>query len=243
MSDYACDQVKEAINLLKAAVKSCDQKEIARLVEAAAKILKDLYGPIKDDFYYGNMICKELYVEIRTLRESVIELLIGHQEHACEENCFCNDGCDRDREAQGILSILQDAGGHIDCCDDDEVCCNLDEVGALLNEALNNILKIRHLLCSCCSYDSCNINSCSKDGCDDDSCNDDCNDDCNDCDDDSCSRGCDNSSDCSSSSSCSDCSSSSSCSKCSSSASCDDCSSSSSSCGSCDSSSSACSKC
>ena len=137
MSDYVCDQLREAINLLKEALKSCDREEIALLVAAVAKILKDLYAPLKDDFYYGNLICKELYVEIRTLRECLIDLLVGQEVEPCSDDCFCEDQCS-DRLSQGILSLLQDAGGSVDCCD-------LEEVASLLHEALGTVLKIKGL--------------------------------------------------------------------------------------------------
>ncbi len=211
MSDYICDQLKEAVNLLKGALQSDDREEIARLVEMVAKILKDLYAPLKDD-YYSNLMCKDLYVEVRTLRESVIELLVGHEEHACADDCCCEGECKGDQASHGILSVLQDVGG-------DSECCDLGEVTSLLNEALYNVLHMRRLLCTCCSYDSCNLNTCSNDC--DDSCDVSCSNGCND----SCSNSCD-----SSSSSCSSSSSSS-------------CSSSSSSCSSCDSSSSSCDSC
>ena len=212
MADFVCEQLTEAIAQLKVAIKSDDKEEIALAVQAVADILVSLYAPLKDDFYYGGLICKDLYVEIRTARECVLDLLLGNQGE--------DGGCGCPRDSSGILALLQDAGGENgcnDCCDDP--CNNLGEVHSLLEEVLCQITRIRALICDPCEYDACN--TCS------DSCETSCSGGC----DSSCSSGC--SSSCSSSSSCGSSSSS-----CSSSSSSSSCSSSSSSCSSCDSSSS-----
>ena len=123
-----------------------------------AAILVALYAPLKDDFYYGGLICKDLYVEIRTIRECVLDLLVG--------NTGTDGGCGCPRDSSGILALLQDAGG--DGCDD---CCDpsdLSEVHALLAEVLCQVTLIRSLICDPCEYDSCNTQSCED--CSSDSC-------------------------------------------------------------------------
>lgn len=151
MSDFVCEQLTGAIEALKLAIKSNDREEITLLVQSVADALTSLYSPLKDE-YYGGLICKELYVEVRTARECVIDLLLGSsgQETQC--------GCPRD--SSGILALLQDVGGEngcSECCDDSSN--NLEEVYSLLQEVLCQVTRIRALVCDPCEYDACNTSS------------------------------------------------------------------------------------
>jgi hypothetical protein len=216
MADFVCEALTTAILLLKTAIKSDVREEIAAAVQEIVSILQSLYSPLKDDFYYGGLICKELYVEIRTIRECVLDLLVG--------NAGQNTGCGCPLVSSGILALLQDVGGENgcnDCCDDS---ANFSEVHALLEEVLCQLTHMRALICDPCDYDACNTSSASCVDCDA-GCSDSCDSGCSD----SCS---------SSSSSDSSSSSGSSSSLSSSSSSASDSSSSSGSCSSCDSSSS-----
>ena len=56
MAEFVCQQLTDAIEALKVAIKSEDKEVITEIVQQVADILESLYAPLKDDFYYGGLI-------------------------------------------------------------------------------------------------------------------------------------------------------------------------------------------
>src|SRR5579885_2189040 len=94
MAKFVCKQFDKATEVLnKVFCSKKDDKKIA-LINEAIDLLQSTYGPLKDNVYYANKICKETYVLIRELRHQAFVTL------------------------ESALNVLKDTGG---CSENNEV--------------------------------------------------------------------------------------------------------------------------
>jgi len=75
MEEHICQKFSQAIGILEETYCLCDQTLIIADIESAKAILDSTYSELKDDVYYANLICKELYCKIREARARAYELL------------------------------------------------------------------------------------------------------------------------------------------------------------------------
>jgi len=184
-----CQTFEQAVDVLKETLCSCDAEFIKEHVLLAAALLESTYSPLKNDVYYANLICKELYCNIRENREKALYLL----------KC--------------AFEVLSDKGGLVDgyCYGEAdnmirEAICHIKEAEKLLCDCSSSCSCE-----SCSSSSSCSCDSSSSCSCDSSSSSSSCSDSSS-CDSSSSSCSDSSSSSCSSSSSSSSCFSSVSCS-------------------------------
>ena len=181
-----CESFERALESLEDTLCSCDAGLIKENVTFAIEQLNSTYSPLKNDVYYANLICKELYCNIRENREKAIYLLNCAYELLCDQGGLVEGYCYGEAD-----NLIREAMGNIekakkllcDCCDSScsssSSCCSSSS--------------------SCCDTSSCDsscdTSSCSS-SCDTSSCS-------SSCDTSSCDTSCDTSSSCFTSISCS----------------------------------------
>jgi hypothetical protein len=125
MTEIVCLKFKEAIELLEKAYCSKSMEKILEYVELAHGVLESTYSPLKDDVYYANQICKELYCKVRAYREKALY------------NLEC------------VLELSQDKGGK--CCSFKEIKDLIGEAIDLVEKARRLLCKKDCGECSECS--------------------------------------------------------------------------------------------
>lgn len=151
-----CSKFEEAVSLLRETFCSCDSVYIRSQVDQALVLLESTYGELKNDVYYANLICKELYCKVRDARLRSIELL------------------------ECALQALNDQGGHVDECCFGEADSMIRDAIEYLEQGSNLLCgclcedSCNSSACSsssdCCDTSACDTSSCGTSSCDTTSC-------------------------------------------------------------------------
>ena len=173
--DSVCLAFINVIDILSQTLGSTDVEAIVENVEAALQELKDTYSPLKDDVYYANMICKELYCKVRSDRAQAMELL------ECSLKVLADNGgkvepywlgeseeliCEAIRYTKQAKKLLCGA----ECCDTESGSCSCassldcldtDSCGFDLNSACDTS-SCGVSLSDCCDTSSCDTSMCSS---------------------------------------------------------------------------------
>ena len=156
--DSVCLAFINVIDHLSQTLGSTDVEAIVVNVKEALRELKKTYSPLKDDVYYANMICKELYCKVRSDRAQAMELL------ECALKVLADNGgkvepywlgeseeliCEAIKYAKQAKKLLCGS----ECCDTDSGCSC-----ASLSDCLDTV-SCGFDLNSACDTSSCGLSS------------------------------------------------------------------------------------
>ena len=100
MTEFVCSKFEDSIAILEEALSLDSVEEIIIKISLAYNDLLSTYSPLKDDVYYANKICKNLYCIVRENRSKALHDL----ECALELNQDKGDKCCLKKEIKQLIS-------------------------------------------------------------------------------------------------------------------------------------------
>ena len=130
MEEQICEQFTHAIDILEETYCLCDKDLISKAITEVKDILLLTRSELKDDVYYANLICKELYCKIRDDRDCAYELLCCAEKVLDDQGGVVDPYCfsEVDELIREAICYLEKAKSLLcDSCKDKDSCESLCE--------------------------------------------------------------------------------------------------------------------